>query len=135
MNQSPTLIQIRDTLERLYSDKLEFAYLLGSAGTDRFHAESDIDLAVYWKDTPDFSDVSRIGIELEDQFNREVDLISLNTADVIFTRQVLETGRLLLNHSPGKLLQWQSDQLSQYPDFKFSRSVVEKNILNRKKYV
>jgi len=59
----------------------------------------------------------------------------LNTIDIIYGIQVVDTGRLLLNKNPGLLLDWKAKQLSRYPDFKASRAIIEKNILNRKKYV
>jgi len=135
MNAWPSESQIRQELEKRFSDRMEFAYLLGSAGTDRFRDESDIDLAIYWKSPLSFSELSKIQAELEATFQRDVDLISLNAVDVIFARQVMETGRLLIVQSPGKLLQWKTEQLSRYPDFKYSRRIIEENILKRKKYV
>ncbi len=135
MNTLITEIQIRAELERQCGHLVNFAYLLGSAGTERFHAESDIDLAVHWKTIPQFSDILKITRELSNVFNREVDFVSLNTTDLIFSRQILETGRLLFCSSPGVLLNWKVDQLSRYPDFKYTRAPIEKNILNRKRYV
>jgi predicted nucleotidyltransferase len=127
--------QVKTKLEELLSNQIEFAYLLGSATTDRFNAESDIDLGVYWKEVPDFTHLNEMTASLESHFSRDVDLVSLNTTDLIFSRQVLETGCLLICQSPGIHLQWKADQLSRYPDFKYSRKVIEQNILNRKKYV
>ncbi len=130
-----TLDTIKTTLETLVSDQIEFAYLLGSAVTERFHSESDIDLAVYWKKVPEFSEMVKIIAKLEIIFKRDVDLVSINTADLVFSQQILETGRLLICHSPGLLLKWKTEQMAQYPDFKYSRKIIEDNILQRKKHV
>ena len=135
MSINLTQAQIGNELERQCGPLIDFAYLLGSAGTERFNLESDIDLAVHWKTTPDFSNLLRIRSSLSSHFNRDIDLVSLNGVDLIFTRQVLETGRLLFCSEPGIHLRWKADQLSRYPDFKFTRAPVEKNILVRKKYV
>ena len=135
IKQAPTAEKIKSVLERELSERIRFAYLLGSAGTDRFHAESDIDIGVYWDKEPDMSKLTHIKLRLENLFGRDVDLVSLNSTDVIFARQVLETGRELIVNDPGELLSWKVDQMSRYPDFKYSRKVVEENILNRKKYV
>ena len=83
----------------------------------------------------DFTSKVNFTNELQDRFARDVDLISLNDVDVIYGMQVMEKGRLLLNHNSGLLLSWKSEQLSRYPDFKASRAIIEKNILTRKKYV
>jgi len=126
---------VKVELEKTLSNNIAFAYLLGSAGTERFHQESDLDIAIYWKQVPDFSKFLEIRTALSDHFNREIDLVTLNRCDLIFSRQVLETGRLLICNELGIHLNWRADQLSRYPDFKRSREIIEKNILNRKKYV
>jgi predicted nucleotidyltransferase len=135
MSTSLTQLEIGAALEQKCGHMVNFAYLLGSAGTDRFNPDSDIDLAVHWKIEPEFTQYVQIKSDLSDAFNRELDLVALNRIDLIFGRQVLESGRLLFCSAPGIHLQWKADQLSRYPDFKFSRAPIEKNILVRKKYV
>ncbi len=119
------------------SDNAEFIYLMGSFGTDRFNDQSDLDFAVYWKSIPDFSEIVKLISKFEDQFQRDVELVSLNKIDIIFAAQVLETGRLIfLNESnKGAHLNWRVQKMSEYPDFKMSRKIIEENILVRKKYV
>ncbi len=114
----------------------EFSFLLGSAATPRFRHDSDIDIGVYWKNSEiDFNFKLSLQNELENKLGHHIDLISLNKIDVIYGIQVLETGRLILNNQSSLLVKWKADQLSRYPDFKSSRQIIEKNILNRKKYV
>lgn len=133
MSSSSDLIS--KTLVKILIQDAEFAFLMGSAETNRFHANSDIDVAVFWKNSCTKEQINAHCQILEDKFNREVDLVSLNNIDVIFARQVLETGRLLFNNSAGILLNWKMEKLSDYPDFKISRKIIEDNILTRKKYV
>ncbi len=130
------LESIKKVISDVLEDKIEFCFLLGTAATPFFREDSDIDIAVFWKD-PKLEFTSKLNFtnELQDRFARDVDLISLNDVDVIYGMQVMEKGRLLLNHNSGLLLSWKSEQLSRYPDFKTSRAIIEKNILNRKKYV
>ena len=140
---SLTLSQIELIANQVLLKHVEFCFLLGSAATPRFNKESDIDLAVFWKRSLlsengadiDFELKLTILNELEEAFHHDIDLISLNSIDVIYGIQVIETGRILFNSDAGLLLEWQASQLSKYPDFKASRSIIEKNILNRKKYV
>lgn len=126
---------ISKILAETLADQAEFAFLMGSAETERFRPDSDIDVAVFWKETVTSEQMNFLCRNLEKKFNRDVDLISLNKIDVIFARQVLETGRLLFNNSAGNLLKWKMEKLSEYPDFKFSRKLIEDQILKRKKYV
>jgi predicted nucleotidyltransferase len=131
----PTEASLAVLIVQTFGEKANFVYLLGSAGTDRFHAESDIDLAVHFIAPVDSHQLQEFRKPFEDAFECAVELVSLNQIDPIFARQVLETGRLMLCNSPGLLLNWKVKQLSAYPDFKFTRQVIEKNILNRKRYV
>ena len=126
---------ISKTLAEVLTQQAEFAFLMGSAETERFHKDSDIDVAVFWKKSCSEEQKTKCWRRLEESFNRDVDLVSLNDIDVIFARQVLEKGRLLFNNASGVLLNWKMEKLSAYPDFKRSRKVIEDNILNRKKYV
>ncbi len=126
---------ISTTIIEILAQQAEFAFLMGSAETERFHKDSDIDVAVFWKKSCTEEQKTKSWRMLEDRFNRDVDLVSLNDIDVIFARQVLEKGRLLFNNASGILLNWKMEKLSDYPDFKASRKIIEDKILNRKKYV
>ncbi len=126
---------ISTTIINKISDLVEFVFLMGSAETERFNEQSDIDIAVYWKLETTDEHKRKILFELQDLFGRDVDLVSLSNIDDIFAMQVLDKGRILINNNQGLLLQWKVEKMSKYPDFKFSRKIIEENILNRKKYV
>lgn len=119
------------------SEKTDFIYLMGSFGTERFNDQSDLDFAVFWNVIPSFDEHIKIKSKFEDLFQRDVELVNLNKIDIIFAAQVLETGRLvyLNNLKKGEHLNWRSQKMSEYPDFKYSRKIIEDNILVRKKYV
>jgi predicted nucleotidyltransferase len=131
-----TLESIKAVVTDTIGELSEFCFLLGSAATPRFRQDSDIDIAVFWKNGDiDFDLKLKIINELKEKLGHDIDLISLNSIDIIYGIQVVDTGRLIVNNNPGLLLSWKSQQLSRYPDFKASRSIIETNILNRKKYV
>lgn len=111
-----------------------FVYLLGSYGTPRFHKESDIDFAFFSKKELDFENHIQLKTQLEDIFQREVDLVSLNKIDPIFARQVIETGRVLFCEEPSAIPQWIAEQNSKYIDFKLDRKKIEENLLKKKSY-
>ena len=91
--KSPTLIEIKTVLEATLKGKYVFALVLGSAATERFHKESDLDIAVYFKDIPDFEKTVSYKNLLEDKLKIDCDLIVLNKFDPIFAIKVIETGR------------------------------------------
>lgn len=133
MNSEP--LNISKTINDALKDLAEFAYLMGSAETERFNNESDIDVAVFWKETTTGDQKRKCLADLETLSNREVDLVALNKIDVIFAHQVLDKGRLIFDNNAGLHLKWKVDRMSEYPDFKISRKIIEDHILNRKKYV
>ena len=126
---------ISQALVEMLQQHADFAFLMGSAETERFHAESDIDVAVFWKSAINDQQRSTLWRQLEAKFNRDVDLVALNSIDDIFARQVLEKGRLLFSSSDGLLLNCKMQKMATYPDFKSSRKIIEDHILKRKKYV
>jgi predicted nucleotidyltransferase len=138
-----TLKAIKEKFEQVLMEKNQtcvFAFLMGSAGTERFHKESDIDIAVYLRNPDnqtvvDYGVIFKMQARLGELFQRDCDLVVLNKIDPIFARQVLESGRELIVNDSAFLNIWKAQQLSLYPDFKESRKIIEDNLLNRKKYV
>lgn len=130
-----TFEEIRLKLQPFLKGKTRFAYLLGSAGTPRFHAESDIDIAAHFDKKMSLADLIKVKGQLEDTLGRDVDLIDLNEIDPIFARQVIENGRILWNQDPGIHTLWRINSLSKYEDLKISRKIIEDQLLKRKKYV
>lgn len=126
--------QIRLSVERHLTAKARFVYLLGSAGSARFTAESDIDLAASFIKPAAFEEMAELRAAIESDLGKDADLTDLNAADPIYGRQVLETGRLIVNNDPEERLKWEVRQLGFYPDLKFSRKGIEAALLTRKKY-
>ncbi len=126
---------VKNAIEVALKGKYHFALLLGSVGTDRFHNESDVDIAVYFKKEFSHEELSKFSVQLEEQFDRDCDLIQLNKVDPIYARQALTTGRELSVIDRSFFNLWKAEQLSKYPDFKKSRKIIEENLLKRKKYV
>lgn len=112
-----------------------FVYLMGSYGTERFNKSSDIDVAAYFKNEPTWLELQSIKNKIETQLSHDLDLVSLNHIDPIYGRQVLENGRLLYCADDALLLSWKVKTQSVYFDFKFSRKIVEDNLLRKKKNV
>ncbi len=129
------MVEIQSVVSKVFNQDFFFVILLGSADTDRFHIESDIDLAVYFKHPIEFKQLVQYQSLLSEKFDREVDLVDLNRIDPIFARQVLETGREVEIADRSFYNLWKAQQLSVYPDFKANRKVIEENLLTRKKYV
>ena len=125
-------------LVELLQDKADFALLFGSyAKGDNFvSGDSDIDCAAFFH--PEFV-TDYAYLEIAEVFasthGGKLDLVCLNTADIIIATQVVTTGELLFATSKEQLDQYRIQVLSRYIDFKRSRKIIEDNILVRPKYV
>jgi predicted nucleotidyltransferase len=90
----PTILKI------LKSDRVKAAYIFGSAVTDRFNKESDLDFFVEIDDRDLDSYVEewwRILFALEDETGRAIDLITPSSLkNKYFRQEVLETRERLL---------------------------------------
>jgi len=126
--------EIRKILIELLCDKSDFAFLFGSWAGDEPHVthESDVDCGVYFQ-----SDVAadRSYYDIAERFEytvgRKLDLVCLNTADIIISAQVIATGEEIFAKSEQQLNGYRAHVMSRYFDFKRSRKVIEDNILVR----
>ncbi len=122
-------------MKQLLNKKAEFAYLYGSIVSDRFTEKSDIDVAVYLKRTPqNIHEQWEFMSDLNKNFIRNIDVVLLNNSDIIITMQILAKGELIVNNNPRHLIEFKTKALSQYPDFKMSRKIIEDHLLNGRIY-
>ncbi len=126
---------LKNAILKIVDEPFQFAILLGSVLTNRFHAESDIDVAIHFAQEPKFEVLAKWKELLLEELQRDWDLIVLNKIDPIYANQVLETGRPLILNDESAYNIWKAEQMSRYPDFKSSRKIIEDSLLNRKKYV
>ncbi|MFZ4404122.1 MAG: type VII toxin-antitoxin system MntA family adenylyltransferase antitoxin [Pseudobdellovibrionaceae bacterium] len=123
----PQIINILD-------ESAVFLYLMGSFDTPRFNEESDIDLAIFYKQNVSLETKYQLSRDLNFKFDIQIQLVELNDIDPIFAHQVLQTGRLLFCKDDTILVQWKIKYMSMYIDFKMDREIIEKNLLHRKRY-
>ena len=119
----------------LLQGKAEFALLFGSITNDNFNIESDIDIAVYFNSEFNTKE-KKAGIrsEIFNSFDRDIDLIILNDADIIITMQVLANGNIIINENNSNFVLFKAKKISEYLDFKISRKIIEDNMLNGRIY-
>lgn len=114
----------------LLREKAEFVLLFGSIKSGRIMPESDIDIGVYLKKGKlDFEEYLRLKGALSDASEREVDLVILNTCDIIIAMQIIANGELIINNNPGMFIRYKAEKISEYIDFKMSRKIIEENLL------
>ena len=132
-----TKTEIEEILRELLQDKADFAFLFGSwaKGEAAVHGESDVDCGAFFHPAI-VEDLSYFDVAEQFEFlvGRKLDLICLNTADIIIASQVVANGEELFAKSKQQLLAYRANIMSRYLDFKQSRKIIEDNILIRPNY-
>ena len=127
--------RIKSKLIKILETEVVFAYVFGSVTSGRLHPQSDVDIGVYLKEHPgSINDKLTLVRKVSATFNRDVDVIFLNDADIIITMQILTNGELLINNSPERLILFKALKVGEYSDFKISRQIIEQNMLSGRIY-
>jgi predicted nucleotidyltransferase len=120
--------KVNQCVERFAKEpSLIAAWIFGSAVTDRFREDSDVDFALYYKpgtkmDWPTFGDLAG---DLEDILGRRPDLGCLDSRNLIYAVQAFQTGRLIYAADEQDAMAFASRLQSLYLDLKQDRKVVE----------
>jgi len=113
--------RLRSILEA--RDDVRLAYLFGSAARGQERAASDVDLAVLFERLPDARDLDLLATSLEAAAGRPVDLVVLDTAPPLLTRQVVATGRVLVCRDEEERARFEARAASRYLDTAHLRQV------------
>lgn len=92
------------------------AYLLGSAAADRLRPESDVDLAILQARRSRLSVAERLALAatLSEIFCREVDLGFLSTTNLVYAKEAITAGRLLVDRDPSATAEFAMHALAMY---------------------
>lgn len=108
------------------SEFVAAAYLLGSATTDRLRADSDVDIAVLPCGRGGLPAAERRSLTstLGAIFGRTVDLGVLSTANVVYAKEAVTTGRLLYERDRHVAARFAMLALSMYASLQEARREV-----------
>lgn len=125
-------IQLDNAIEIL---KKEFnpivIYLFGSAAQNRLRDDSDIDIAFLTDNQVNDYECFVKAQELADVFNRDVDLINLNTSSTVFKAQVVGTGKIIYCRDETKRMYFEMRSFKSYAMLNEEREVILKKIKER----
>jgi predicted nucleotidyltransferase len=110
------------------------SYVYGSFLKGDLHEESDLDVAVLYKQVPNIQEQINLQNDLTKLTGYEVDLAVLNGASPIFIRQVLEKGREIHCSDDTAKHLFIIRILNEYDDLKYFRRSIEENILKGRIY-
>lgn len=102
-------------------------WIFGSALTDRYREDSDVDFALCYKPgtKTDWTAFGELAWDLEDILGRRPDLGRLDSRNLIYAMQAFQTGRLLYAADEQAAMAFVSRLQSLYLDLKKDRKVVE----------
>ena len=118
-----------NTLQNL-TDRKNFllVFLFGSFAKECSTVDSDVDVAIMFKNIPDFYGVNDLKDELSSHIGRAVDILVLNTASPIIRMQVLKYG-LVIKKDPKVYNDFFVRTFNEYNDLKYLRREAENSIL------
>ncbi|MFW5889732.1 MAG: type VII toxin-antitoxin system MntA family adenylyltransferase antitoxin [Bacillota bacterium] len=125
MNLNEIERKIRTILVNKLSPKL--IYIFGSMVKNRGRNDSDIDIAILTDKQTDEYQLYMVSQQLADELKREVDIVDLRKASIVFKAEILRTGKLVYNSDNMIKMDFQLNVLKQYALLNEER----KGIINR----
>lgn len=111
-----TINKCKDILIK-YEDII-FAYIFGSYAKDNIRKDSDIDIAIYLKDSIDTYEYLDMKMKLSEALKREVDLIILNDATPLLKYEIYKSNILLFTNDKVMESKYKVKTLFEYNDMK-----------------
>lgn len=132
--------QLKNNIKKFIHDinkkyEIDFAYLFGSIAREKENKNSDIDIAIKFKD--DYSNLKDTLIRGEmidtasSYFDRQVDIVSLNTNSIFLKYEVVKDG-IVIKDSENRGA-FESLVLREYFDFKYYSDIYNEKVINRMK--
>jgi predicted nucleotidyltransferase len=124
--------RISDLLQQ--RNEVIFAYVFGSRLNKKTRYGSDLDIAVYFNDTPDLLTAGELVIKLEEATEQKIDLVKLNDLDKTnssLAYSVLDTGVLICNNNENILREFKRCVILNFLDFDYARKLFDKAFKKR----
>ncbi len=115
-------------------DDVELAFLFGSAAVDRECPRNDVDLAILFRERPDYDRLAELRDDIAGGIGEAVDIVVLNGASPVVRMQVLRKGRRLVAREGGSYADFFARTVLDYDDLKRVRREVEDKILRGRIY-
>lgn len=97
---------------------INFAYIFGSYAQNNVRKDSDIDIAIYLKESIDTYAYLDMKMELSEALKREVDLVILNEATPLLKHEIYKNNILLFSNDKALENRYKVKTLFEYNDMK-----------------
>jgi predicted nucleotidyltransferase len=93
-------------------------YAYGSFARGEEWPESDLDIAVLLPPNGRIPDLLELVGAISERVRRNVDVVDLRRVGDVLRREVLDSGRILFESDPGKVLAWEASAMSRYGHYR-----------------
>ena len=118
-----------DELHRRFG--VQTLWLFGSGASGSMDPESDVDLAGLFSRRPTPDELSGCALELAARFGRPVDLIDLRASGPVLARQVLASGRILMETQRAARQQLEMMLPAALEDLRITRAPIDTALVHR----
>ena len=103
-----------------------FAYIFGGLAKGKPTPLSDVDIAVFIKDSADMIEnkMNILGILTDNLHTDEIDLVILNTASLPLTMRIIQNKNVIIDKIPFIRHSFESLKMRQYFDFSYNESSI-----------
>jgi len=115
-------------------EEINLAFIFGSYVSGHVSDESDLDIAILFKQIPEITAINRIRDDISDAFKRDVDIVVLNESSPIIGMQVLKNGVIAVNRDRSIYNDFFVKTIKEYDDLKRIRKETEDNLLKGRVY-
>jgi uncharacterized protein len=115
MDPEQIIASLKDKLELI--PEVQIALLFGSFAQNKSNQNSDIDLAIAFKEKMSLDERINLAQELSRELRREVDLVDLRTASGVLLQQILDHRKTLIRRDPVLVGQLISKRVAEESDF------------------
>ena len=109
----------------------ELIYIFGSYGTERYTADSDIDIAFSSKNVVSKDIMRKIWFELVEDLLKEVDLIDINSCGLPIKKEIISKGQVIYEKEKGTNDRLKFKIYALYGQYLEDVSIVKKRIKER----
>ncbi len=116
-----TEISVKEALtDLLYSDdNVLYAIVFGSFAMGREGRESDLDIAIFFRNPPEGMEFLLYMQELSEKAGRDVHLTVLNNASALLRHQVMKYGKVLLIKDRHEYIRFRERTITDYQEYKY----------------
>jgi len=93
-------------------------YVYGSFARGEDWPSSDLDIAILLPPGRQVTDILQLVNDISRRVHREVDLVDLRQAGDVLRREVLDSGQVLFQGDPERILAWEASALTRYGHYR-----------------